>query len=428
MSPNVAPAASDGPSQAFLSLGKTPLADALVPPDAARPARGALPARRRLLPELHARAASSRRCRPSELFDDDYPYFSSFSPYLLRHSREHARRAHRERAASGPTASSSSWRATTATCCATSSRPASRCSASSPRPARPAAAEAAGVPDPRRVLRHRAGRAELRAERRRGRRDRRQQRDGPRAGPQRLRGRASRMLLADDGVITVENPYVRDLIDHCEFDTIYHEHFCYYSCTSVDRAGAVATACTSTTSSTSPICTAARCAGTSGKHERSAATGGQQLPRRTRQRSGPDRARLLRDVRRAGRARQARPARTARRPAGRRQDHRRVRRRGQGQRRWSTTCGIGTDLVDFVVDRNVHKQGRFMPGTHQPILDPAALLERPARLHCSCSPGTSRRDHRAAARVPRPRRPVHRPRPDAAGPREQTALPSGEPN
>ena len=32
------------------------------------------------------------------------------------------------------------------------------------------------------------------------------------------------------------------------------------------------------------------------------------------------------------------------------------------------------DLVDFVVDRNVHKHGRCMPGTHQPILAPDALL------------------------------------------------------
>ena len=40
--------------------------------------------------------------------------------------------------------------------------------------------------------------------------------------------------------------------------------------------------------------------------------------------------------------------------------------------------GIGRDLVDFVVDRNVHKQGKLMPGTNQPIRDPAALLdERP---------------------------------------------------
>jgi hypothetical protein len=30
--------------------------------------------------------------------------------------------------------------------------------------------------------------------------------------------------------------------------------------------------------------------------------------------------------------------------------------------------GITTDLVDFVVDRNVHKQGRYMPGTHLPIV------------------------------------------------------------
>ncbi len=43
-----------------------------------------------------------------------------------------------------------------------------------------------------------------------------------------------RELIADDGLITVENPYVRDLIDHAEFDTIYHEHWCYFSCSAVD--------------------------------------------------------------------------------------------------------------------------------------------------------------------------------------------------
>jgi hypothetical protein len=40
--------------------------------------------------------------------------------------------------------------------------------------------------------------------------------------------------------------------------------------------------------------------------------------------------------------------------------------------------GIGPEVVDFVVDRNVHKQGLCMPGMHLPIRDPAALLdERP---------------------------------------------------
>lgn len=38
-----------------------------------------------------------------------------------------------------------------------------------------------------------------------------------------------RILLKDDGIGVIEVPYVRDLIDKCEFDTIYHEHLCYFS-------------------------------------------------------------------------------------------------------------------------------------------------------------------------------------------------------
>ena len=52
-------------------------------------------------------------------------------------------------------------------------------------------------------------------------------------------------------------------------------------------------------------------------------------------------------------------------------------------------AGIGTDLVDFVVDRNVHKQGLLMPGVHIPIVGPEALVER-SPTTCCCSPGTSR--------------------------------------
>ena len=37
--------------------------------------------------------------------------------------------------------------------------------------------------------------------------------------------------------------------------------------------------------------------------------------------------------------------------------------------------GIGTDLVDYVVDRNTHKQGCYMPGKHLPIRPPERLLE-----------------------------------------------------
>lgn len=40
------------------------------------------------------------------------------------------------------------------------------------------------------------------------------------------------LLLKPDGVAIIENHYVKDMIDYVEFDSIYHEHLCYYSVTS----------------------------------------------------------------------------------------------------------------------------------------------------------------------------------------------------
>lgn len=40
------------------------------------------------------------------------------------------------------------------------------------------------------------------------------------------------LLLKPDGVAVIENHYVKDLVDHVEFNSIYHEHLCYYSATS----------------------------------------------------------------------------------------------------------------------------------------------------------------------------------------------------
>jgi SAM-dependent methyltransferase len=42
-------------------------------------------------------------------------------------------------------------------------------------------------------------------------------------------------LLKETGVAVIEVPYVVDLVDHCEFDTIYHQHLCYFSVTALDR-------------------------------------------------------------------------------------------------------------------------------------------------------------------------------------------------
>jgi 2-polyprenyl-3-methyl-5-hydroxy-6-metoxy-1,4-benzoquinol methylase len=41
--------------------------------------------------------------------------------------------------------------------------------------------------------------------------------------------RGLREVMKTDGVAVIEVPYVKDMIDCCEFDTIYHEHLSYFS-------------------------------------------------------------------------------------------------------------------------------------------------------------------------------------------------------
>jgi hypothetical protein len=43
------------------------------------------------------------------------------------------------------------------------------------------------------------------------------------------------ILLKDNGVAVIEVPYVKELVDRSEFDTIYHEHLCYFSVTALDH-------------------------------------------------------------------------------------------------------------------------------------------------------------------------------------------------
>ena len=44
-----------------------------------------------------------------------------------------------------------------------------------------------------------------------------------------------RTVLKPTGVAVIEFPYVVDLVDHVEFDTIYHQHLCYFSVTALDK-------------------------------------------------------------------------------------------------------------------------------------------------------------------------------------------------
>jgi SAM-dependent methyltransferase len=44
-----------------------------------------------------------------------------------------------------------------------------------------------------------------------------------------------RIILKDTGVAVIEVPYLIDLINKCEFDTIYHQHLCYFSVTALNH-------------------------------------------------------------------------------------------------------------------------------------------------------------------------------------------------
>lgn len=47
--------------------------------------------------------------------------------------------------------------------------------------------------------------------------------------------RGLRQLLKPDGLVIVEVPYVYEMITHCEFDTVYHEHLSYFSLTALNE-------------------------------------------------------------------------------------------------------------------------------------------------------------------------------------------------
>ena len=43
------------------------------------------------------------------------------------------------------------------------------------------------------------------------------------------------ILLKDDGIRPSRGAYLRDMIEKCEFDTVYHEHFFYWSISAMER-------------------------------------------------------------------------------------------------------------------------------------------------------------------------------------------------
>lgn len=352
----------------FLSLGTTPLADALVEADRADETEPRFPLEVAFCPECSL-VQILEEVPPEQLFVDNYLYFSSFSDALLKHSRDHALSVADARDL-GPDSLVVELASNDGYLLKNFAERGIPVLGVDPAPDQAAAAIAAGIPTIQEFfgpeLAHRMvaehGHADVIIA------------NNVMAHVPDLNGFVEGMsiLLAEDGLITVENPYVRDLIEHCEFDTIYHEHFCYYSCTAVDtlvrRHGMYLNHV-----EYFPDLHGGTLRWHIGHREEVSAVAREYLDReRAEGLTGFEHyaqfAARVSDIR--DRLREL--------LQGLRDDGATIAAYGAAAKGSTLVnyVGIGTDLVDYVVDRNVHKQGRLMPGVNIPIEDPAVLLER----------------------------------------------------
>jgi SAM-dependent methyltransferase len=182
-----------------------------------------------------------------------------------------------------------------------------------------------------------------------------------------------RTILKTGGVAVIEAPYVKDMLDHCEFDTIYHEHLSYFSLTALDRCFrrhglviadvervpihggslrlfAIPLECVNGVPPRVSALLAEEMAWgvNTAKPYLAFAAKVNQIKAALRM--------LLSNLKAAG-----------------------LKLAAYGASAKGTTllnyCGIGPETLDFVVDRSTVKQGKYTPGTHLRIYSPEKLLE-----------------------------------------------------
>jgi SAM-dependent methyltransferase len=181
-----------------------------------------------------------------------------------------------------------------------------------------------------------------------------------------------KILLKPEGVITIEFPHLMRLIEDNQFDTIYHEHFSYFSLMSVEsifhahgltvfdvdeiktHGGSLRIYACHAESSTHPVSERVRAL-----RNRECEAGFASLDSyftftervRETKRKLLD---FLIEAKRAGKSIVGYGA------------------PGKGNTLLNY-CGIRTDFIDFTVDRSTYKQGKYLPGTHIPILKPEEI-------------------------------------------------------
>jgi len=182
------------------------------------------------------------------------------------------------------------------------------------------------------------------------------------------------LLLAPHGIVTLEFPHLLELIDRNQFDTIYHEHFSYFSLLATERIlgahGLEVFDVETLSSHGGSLRVFARHAGAEPpvagaavealrKRECEAKLDSLAGYEGYAQRVAETKRNLLAfliEAKRAGRSVAGYGA------------------PGKGNTLLNY-CGIRSDFLDFTVDRNPYKHGRFLPGTHIPIFPVERIRE-----------------------------------------------------
>lgn len=181
------------------------------------------------------------------------------------------------------------------------------------------------------------------------------------------------VLLADDGVVTMEFPHLLQLMRNNQFDTIYHEHYSYLSLLAVERVfadqGLTVFDVEELPTHGGSLRVYARHAADAGKPVTAAVAALRARERDEGLAALPAYAAF------AARVRETKfkllEFLIAAKRAGRRVW-------GYGAPAKGNTllnyCGIRGDLIEATCDRSPHKQGLYLPGTHIPIRAPEDLL------------------------------------------------------
>ena len=182
------------------------------------------------------------------------------------------------------------------------------------------------------------------------------------------------ILLKPRGIISVEFPHLLRLIEQTQFDTIYHEHFSYFSFSTINDAFA---AHDLTIFDVEEIPTHG---GSLRVYARHAADETQPASDRVTEMCLREREAGLLDL--AVYSSFEERVRKAKRDILRflidcKENNKKL--VGYGAPAKGNTllnyCGIGTDFIEYTVDLNPHKQGHFLPGSHIPIKAPNEIRQ-----------------------------------------------------